>query len=120
MAPIAKISSSVPDTARTKLAASDTEPRREDPTLVLAELATDHVRAREEGHAKEPVRAMEAVRLINGPSGMWVGADVCRRKLGAVWEGKKSPAEFVREKEVVMLQRLAIPWGDAIAASAVL
>jgi len=73
----------------------------------------------EEVRSKEPVRAMEAVRLINGPSGMWVGADVCRHKLG-VWEGKKSPAEFVREKEVVMLQRLAMPWGDAIAASAVL
>jgi len=119
MAPIAQISSSVPDTARTKLAASDTEPRRQDPTLVLAELVTDHVRARKEVRSKEPVRAMEAVCLINGPSGMWVGADVCRRKLG-VWEGKKSPAEFVCEKEVVMLPRLAMPWGDTIAASAVL
>ena len=90
-----------------------------DHTMVLAELVTDHVRAREEVRSKEPVQAMEAVCLINGSSGMWVGADVCRRKLG-VWEGKKSPAEFVCEKEVVMLPRLAMPWGDTIAVFAVL
>jgi len=35
-------------------------------------------------------------------------------------EGKKPPAEFVREKRVVMLPRLAMPWGDASAVSAVL
>jgi len=45
-----------------------------------------------------------------------------------LWDGasekltdrKKSAAEFVREKRVVMLPRLAMPWGDASVVSAVL
>jgi len=108
---MAMISSSVPDTARTILASSDVKPRDEP----LLERVEDSVRA------TEAVRTSEAVCVINGPSfpdaRRWLLWDGASEKLS---EGKKSPAEFVREKGVVMLPRLAMPWADASEVSAVL
>lgn len=115
-APIARISASVPDTARTKLASWETEPRRDGPPLAVE--AVDAVRAMEAARATEAVRVMEAVRVINGPS-----CPTTEARLASGWSsaGMYSPVDDVREKGTgLRLLRLAMPCTGRIDGTGIL